>query len=91
MYLFFFLHHCELVFFSNRCKHLEEALSEATKCVQDLEATNSSLEKKLVTSSLACIMKSSTEFYFVGFLFIHFYFCNDRLNGQSAMQSPVLL
>ncbi|KAK2818638.1 hypothetical protein Q5P01_024199 [Channa striata] len=32
---------------TERCKHLEEALSEATSRVQELEATNSSLEKKL--------------------------------------------
>ncbi|KAM9841040.1 M-phase phosphoprotein 9 [Aulostomus maculatus] len=32
---------------TERCKHLEEALAEATKRIQELEATNSSLEKKL--------------------------------------------
>ncbi|CAG05291.1 unnamed protein product [Tetraodon nigroviridis] len=32
---------------TKRCKHLEKALSEATRRVQELEATNSSLEKKL--------------------------------------------
>lgn len=32
---------------SQRCQHLEEALSEATSRVQHLEAANSSLEKKL--------------------------------------------
>lgn len=35
--------------FIYRCKHLEKALAEATNRIQELEATNSSLEKKLVT------------------------------------------
>ncbi|XP_047426318.1 M-phase phosphoprotein 9 isoform X2 [Mugil cephalus] len=32
---------------TQRCKHLEKALSEATSRIQELEAANSSLEKKL--------------------------------------------
>ncbi|KAM9338093.1 M-phase phosphoprotein 9 [Symphorus nematophorus] len=32
---------------TKRCKHLEKALAEATKRIQELEATNSVLEKKL--------------------------------------------
>ncbi|KAM7392435.1 hypothetical protein PAMA_007517 [Pampus argenteus] len=32
---------------TERCKHLEKALAEATNHIQELEATNSSLEKKL--------------------------------------------
>ncbi|KAM7368644.1 hypothetical protein PAMP_012961 [Pampus punctatissimus] len=32
---------------TERCKHLEKALAEATKHIQELEATNSLLEKKL--------------------------------------------
>ncbi|XP_069021625.1 M-phase phosphoprotein 9 isoform X2 [Embiotoca jacksoni] len=32
---------------AQRCKHLETALAEATSRIQELEATNSSLEKKL--------------------------------------------
>lgn len=33
----------------HRCRHLEKALAEATIRIQELEATNSSLEKKLVS------------------------------------------
>ncbi|KAA8584288.1 M-phase phosphoprotein 9 isoform X2 [Etheostoma spectabile] len=32
---------------TERCKHLEKALAEATNRIQELEATNSSLEKKI--------------------------------------------
>lgn len=44
---------------SSRCKHLEKALSESTKRVQELEAANSLLEKKLVTLPLICTTNMS--------------------------------
>lgn len=34
----------------DRCRHLEKALAEATSRIQELDATNSSLEKKLVSN-----------------------------------------
>lgn len=77
----------------SRCKHLEKALSESTKRVQELEATNSLLEKKLVTLPLICIINMSEATLSCIFLALYlftFVFPRVRLNGQSATQWQVL-